>query len=128
MLDYIKTHRKWIVYLPLGSYWLLLFVLTSLPSDDLPSVSLNDKVEHFLAFFGLGFLLNLTLFLQEKYSLTIVKAALYTFIFGALYGAADELHQLFIPGRVCDIIDWTADSIGILLGVIVINLIIKLLK
>jgi VanZ family protein len=32
------------------------------------------------------------------------------------YGATDELHQAFVPGRVADVRDWIADSAGALLG------------
>jgi VanZ family protein len=36
----------------------------------------------------------------------------------------DELHQLFIPGRSCDILDWTADTAGVIIGVIIMTLLI----
>ena len=35
---------------------------------------------------------------------------------GLLYTAFDEVHQSWIPGRVGDVLDWTADAIGILLA------------
>jgi VanZ family protein len=31
-------------------------------------------------------------------------------------GAADELHQKFIPGRDTELLDWAADTTGGLLG------------
>src|SRR5512138_3909734 len=34
----------------------------------------------------------------------------------SLYGAADEWHQSFIPGRDPDPLDWAADSAGAVLG------------
>ena len=33
----------------------------------------------------------------------------------SLYAATDELHQLFVPGRNCDVLDWLADSAGAVL-------------
>ncbi|HUP53571.1 MAG TPA: VanZ family protein [Longimicrobiales bacterium] len=35
---------------------------------------------------------------------------------GALYGATDEWHQTFVPGRSPDLGDWVADVMGVLLG------------
>lgn len=35
---------------------------------------------------------------------------------GSVYGAVDEFHQRFVPGRVCDLRDWIADTVGALVG------------
>jgi VanZ family protein len=32
------------------------------------------------------------------------------------YGASDELHQAFVPGREPDLVDWAADTIGAVAG------------
>ncbi len=37
-------------------------------------------------------------------------------LLGALYGATDELHQVFVAGRTPDPTDWLADITGLLLG------------
>lgn len=126
MYKYFAAHKRELLYIPLVIYWLTLVLLTSLPAKALPTVKLSDKVEHFLAFFGLGLLLNLALYFEEKYPLLNKYPALFTFIAGAIYAAFDELHQMFIPGRVCDIIDWTADIIGLLIGIVIINILIRL--
>jgi len=31
-----------------------------------------------------------------------------------LYGGSDEVHQLFVPGRDCNLYDFVADTIGVL--------------
>ena len=36
---------------------------------------------------------------------------------GVLYAVSDEIHQLFVPGRDCNIIDFSADALGIVAGV-----------
>lgn len=36
-----------------------------------------------------------------------------------LYGALDELHQWFVPGRNSDARDWLADAVGALAGVFI---------
>ena len=35
----------------------------------------------------------------------------------SLYGAGDELHQAFVPGRSADAADWLADTVGAALAV-----------
>jgi VanZ family protein len=35
------------------------------------------------------------------------------------YGITDELHQLFVPGRVSDPVDWLVDTLGAIVGVYV---------
>lgn len=100
------------IYLPLIIHWLTIFILTSLPSDKLPSVEIGDKVNHFLAFFVLGFFLNLTLRYQTKYPSLKKNILLITVVVAAGYGLLDELHQLLVPGRSAEVFDWVADFIG----------------
>jgi VanZ family protein len=38
-----------------------------------------------------------------------------TVIISVLYAASDELHQLFVPGRMCDLNDFIVDSIGVII-------------
>lgn len=33
-------------------------------------------------------------------------------LLAAVWGATDEIHQWFVPGRCCDALDWTADVLG----------------
>ena len=68
MLKYLEKHKKYLVYLPLVLYWLLILTLTSLPGADVPNIHINDKIEHMLAYGGLGFLLNLSLRIQNKFT------------------------------------------------------------
>lgn len=41
-----------------------------------------------------------------------------TIIVASLYGAFDELHQMFIPGRNAELLDWLADFLGVCFGVL----------
>jgi len=45
-----------------------------------------------------------------------VRAALVTVACVTAFGAADEWHQKFIPGRRTEFADWVADSAGALVG------------
>jgi VanZ family protein len=124
LLKYFEKHKKYLVYLPLILYWLLILILTSLPGADLPDVKIDDKIEHMLAFGGLGFLLNLSLRIQNKFRRVKKYPGWSTVIIVSAYAALDELHQIFIPGRACDILDWSADAAGVLAGVILMTLLI----
>ncbi len=37
---------------------------------------------------------------------------------GSVYAASDELHQMFVPGRSCQLTDIMLDSFGVLVGVL----------
>lgn len=43
------------------------------------------------------------------------KAILIIIIFTSLYGASDELHQKFVPGRSAEFNDWLMDTLGAIL-------------
>jgi VanZ family protein len=40
---------------------------------------------------------------------------LISLLIGASFGILDELHQKFIPGRQADVLDFTADFVGVAL-------------
>ncbi len=106
------------VYLPLTIYWIFLFFLTTLPVDSVPQIfNSQDKIEHFLAYLILSFLLTLSLHFQKRNLIVSKNYILFSIIFLILYATIDEVHQIFIPGRYCDIIDWTADVLGSISGV-----------
>lgn len=53
------------------------------------------------------------------YGVNNKKAIVYTAIFGMIYAASDEIHQLFVNGRSGRIEDVIIDSIGIFTGITV---------
>jgi hypothetical protein len=67
-----------------------------------------DKLAH-ASIFGL----MATLVLRPFRSRPIV----WSIIIVSLFGAADELHQNFTPGRSMDILDWVADTTGAVVAV-----------
>ncbi|KAA3604078.1 MAG: VanZ family protein [Calditrichaeota bacterium] len=113
--------------LPVYLYLLLIFVMSSLKQVDIPQpdVPLWDKWIHFVEYAVLGFLLmrNLT---TESVQKLKENAVLVTFFFGTFYGASDEIHQYFVPGRYCDFMDFVADTLGILLGIGIWEIYIKI--
>lgn len=112
LYNFFQRYKFFSVYLPLIMYWLILFAATTLPTQHMPKTGISDKIEHFLGYFLLTFLLCNTLYFQDKK--VKMKKFTVTMSLGivAFYGMVDELHQYFIPGRFCDINDWIADVTG----------------
>lgn len=128
MYSYLERNRFYIIHLPLFLYWIVLFVLTSLPGNISLDLNVSDKIEHFGAYGLLSFLLYLTLVFQKKYPFFANYPATFTLLFASFYGMVDELHQLFVPGRSADVRDWLADFLGSLLAVLIAKFILVKLK
>ncbi len=73
-----------------------------------------DKVEHIILYAGFGLLLYFTLKRSSNPTLRNYSIIL-AIIIGTAYGASDEFHQSFVPGRSASFYDLLADSIGITL-------------
>ena len=128
MFEFLKKRKIWLVYIPLTIYWAILFIATSIPVERLPSIGFTDKINHFIAYFILAVLVNLTLIYQRKSRFLFEKAPVATIVICLFYGAVDELHQLLVPGRSAETLDWIADALGTILGVLVIYFLITKLK
>ncbi len=128
MFSYLEKNKNRLVYLPLIVYWIVLFTATSIPEESVPSFGVGDKVNHFSAYFILSILLYLTLSFQEKSVFVRSNAVLLTALIILLYGVLDELHQMFIPGRSAELLDWLADAVGAICGILVISLLLKKFK
>ena len=120
MFKYLEKRKIWLVYIPLAVYWLILFTATSLPAYDLPKLGFSDKLQHFSAFFILAVLLNLALLYQRKSRFLFENAIIATIVICLFYAGIDEIHQMFIPGRFAEILDWVADGSGVILGVFLV--------
>jgi VanZ family protein len=102
----------------LGVYWIGIFVGTHLP--DIGGVGkVYDKFLHFGAYAGLAFLLAATLAtIRLRHGTLLVPV-----IVAAIYGCFDELSQMAVPGRQCDVADWAADVFGAGVGVLAFGLV-----
>lgn len=101
----------------LTCYWLAVFGSTHVPRISLPThFNLFDKVCHFAAFGLLTFLAHLAWNTRRPglnqlrwKDLAIVMLVI------AVYGVFDEITQPLV-GRSCELLDWTADVLGIVFG------------
>ena len=74
----------------------------------------SDKVAHFGAYAVLGGALAYGGAATGVGPLPLIAV-------GSLYGASDEVHQRFVPGRSPDPVDWVADTLGALAGVLALT-------
>lgn len=73
------------------------------------------KAAHFTLYAVLGFLMFGAM--ADK-GIKLKKTFLLSWFFGTLYAATDEIHQIFVPGRSCQLTDVLLDSAGVFCGVL----------
>jgi VanZ family protein len=86
------------------------FALSSMPEPPSPP-GIGDKTQHFAAYAGLGLV---TLRATTGATLAGLGAgpAVTAWAIATAYGASDEYHQRFVPGRSPDVLDLGADALG----------------
>lgn len=101
--------RRVLAWLPALAWAAAIYLVSSRESVGIPSFWSADKVLHFGAYALLGFLL-------AHGAARSGLAPRWAVALGWAYGASDELHQAFVPGRSADPADWAADALGVLAG------------
>lgn len=82
-----------------------------------------DKVLHLCAFAVLG---ALAMFgLRRAFGLRVEVAAVAAVVGSIAFGAADEWHQSFVPGRDVSLGDLAADALGALLAATILTLLLR---
>lgn len=92
----------------------------SAQSNPLPEVTTHvwDKLLHASEYAGLAFLLARALRGEgAPWSVVLALAV----VMASAYGASDEVHQAFVPGRDSAIGDWLADSLGAFMGAMILR-------
>ena len=102
------------LWTPVLVYMAVIFYVQSLSAPPLPP-GLNDKVSHLLGYAGLGLVAARACAggLGRRVSLA---SALTAVALTSAYGITDEVHQLFVPLRAVELLDWYADTAGALAG------------
>ena len=88
----------------------VIFYLSSLPQPPLPP-SLSDKQGHSFGYLGFGILV-VRAFAGGLPARIRWRTAVLAIAFTVAYGATDEFHQLFVPGRSSELYDLYADASG----------------
>lgn len=87
--------------------------LTSLFGDNIFTTFIVRKGAHFLEYTGLCLLLNWAWIFTRGKASPFLSVGL-----SSLYAVTDELHQLFVEGRSCELRDWAIDTVGAILGAV----------
>lgn len=78
------------------------------------------KLAHFTEYLILGFL---TINMLNKNDIS--KKYLISILICLIYATSDEIHQIFVPGRACQIKDILIDSVGSITGIYLFKLLKK---
>ena len=102
--------RRLFLWLPAALFMGVIFYSSSL-SDPAPALTrlILDKVLHMSGYALLGILYCVAL---RGEGLNLTRTIVIAIFLTSLYGASDEWHQRFTPGRTADVKDWFADTAG----------------
>ena len=92
-------------------WWLLIWILSSLPSEDLPSLQVFsiDKLAHIGVYYILGLFVDA--WLKTRHISPGKRFMIYLILM--VSALLDEYHQTFIPGRSVSIYDFFANALGL---------------
>lgn len=108
-------NRKLWLWAPVVGYCALIFMVSAQQDLSPPQFPSSDKVAHVLEYGVLGILWARAATRSWPHW-TFRLLLLSTLLFTGLYGAADEWHQFYVPGRSSDWQDVLADVCGGTLG------------
>ncbi len=116
--------RRASLWLPVLAYGALLFFLSG--QSRLPEIAeaVSDKVEHAGAYALLAALVLRAThggLRPLRLGPTLIGLAA-----TVAYGASDEIHQAFVPGRDPDVLDFAADAAGACLAAVGLALVLRL--
>ena len=101
----------------------------AMPAEEQPAYVANwtfmvRKSAHFILFTGMGVLA----FAAFSVDLAARRAFPAALALGTGWAVLDEIHQLFVPGRVCEFRDICIDTAGVLLGAALLLLVLRLIR
>ncbi|MFC1693995.1 VanZ family protein [Candidatus Latescibacterota bacterium] len=112
MFTDLEKKSPFVVYkAPALVYAGLIFVMSSISGYELPELPFYsfDKIVHSLEFGLFGMLL----YRAFRYPRPFSRPYLFTLGTGIPWAAMDEIHQLYVPGRNCDPVDFIMDVLGL---------------
>lgn len=114
-----KRSRVIIKLIPALIYAIIISFASSVHGTNLPNLGfeVHDKLIHATEYFLLGLLIVWGLHFEWPLPISDRRAILAAAI-AIAYGAIDEIHQSFVPGRSSEIQDWLADVFGVILAVV----------
>ena len=109
--------KVWVLGWGPAALWVaVLFLLSELQGLSVGLPTGADKSAHG----GLYLILGLSL-AWGKWRTGSSVPGLLLLLIGVGYGALDEWHQSFVPGRDSSAVDWVADGAGVMLGLVLFS-------
>lgn len=112
---------------PLISVSCFIIFISHIPANKLPEIGFWqwDKFAHIFEYFVYS---SIVLFFICGIKPKISKQSkiIILILVSIVFGASDEIHQMFVPGRTCDIFDLMADSVGALITVFLFKHLVKM--
>ena len=102
-------------------YMALIFAISSMKQPPVPMPKFEwlsiDKLYHFIEYGILSMLLTIALLNAPLKWLPTNWIWVAAALISILYGASDEWHQSFVPGRFATLSDFVSDAVGSIAGV-----------
>ena len=116
---YIKKNSKFIFFL----YFIVIIIMSSIPQIPIPKIKAFDSrirldyFVHFIEYFILS--IFFILWRLDNRSVFRFKTFLLYIVIGLSIAFLDEFHQILIPGRAFNIIDFMLNCSGFIIGIFV---------
>ena len=107
-----KYFQRYLI--PMIIWMAVIFVSSSIPSQVFPTVEFWgwSKLVHLIYYSVLSYVVYRALSHQDRFPILHRHPYLFGLIFAVLYGATDEFHQLYTPGRHAQMTDVWIDAFG----------------
>ncbi|MCB9070573.1 MAG: VanZ family protein [Calditrichae bacterium] len=113
-----KNMNFWWYQAPPVIIAICIFILSSF--SKLPTMELtfkwHDKVAHAIAYGTFAFFIARAFYYQNRFPGWRRNMVILAIVIATVYGALDEFHQSFVPGRMVDFWDGVADAVGATIG------------
>jgi|SRR5665213_2224995 len=122
-------------FLPGIAWFFIVGILTLMPAKDVPEVGWMDNIPNFdkfvhaVLFGGLVFLFSLPFIISHLSKKQKINYLIRISLAAVIWGITIEfLQKFYVPSRDFDLLDWAADSVGVILSLWLVIVILKRLE
>jgi len=122
-------------FLPGIAWFFIVGILTLMPAKDVPEVGWMDNIPNFdkfvhaVLFGGLVFLFSLPFIISHLSKKQKINYLIRISLASVIWGITIEfLQKFYVPSRDFDLLDWAADSVGVILSLWLVIVILKRLE
>jgi VanZ family protein len=120
----VLKNKPWFTFVPATIWCVLIIVGSFMPSSNVPKMAVSDKGIHFAFYAILALLIALPLRTNTKTAYSFVSVFVAVLVIGFSLGAVIELVQhYYITGRFGEYLDLLANTIGLVAGLLVSEII-----